>query len=372
MFELEASIWHSGQWHAVTISGSNTITSIVPNPDGPYPTRRLLPGCIDCHIHGGGGADVMAGEGALRHMLRIHASLGVSGLVATTVTATDDAIDQVISAAARVMASPDVGSSRLFGVHLEGPYLAPDRLGAQPPETRLVEADRVEAWFGSGIVRILTYAPEADPDNQLPALAKRYGVRLQLGHTNCRYAQAAFRISQGQGVTHLYNAMSGVTHRDGGLALASLCHSEFAELICDGVHVDPPAVLLARKAIAKLYAVSDATAAAGMPDGPYQLGTLTVYKQGDSVRLADGTLAGSAVTGRRMVMLAREWGFGWQEIANRFSTYPAQWLQVDDQFGVIRVGAAADFLELDGERPVATWVAGQRIAHRVEPSDSKM
>lgn len=369
MFELEAAIWQSGQWHTVVISGSTTIESIVPRHESQHPERRLLPGCIDCHVHGGGGVDVMSGEGALREMLQVHASLGVSGLVATTVTASDHAINQVIDAATRVMAAPDPGSARLFGVHLEGPYLSPERLGAQPPETRLVEVDRVEGWFDSGIVRILTYAPEADPDHQLPALAKRYGVRLQLGHTNCSYAQAALRISQGQGVTHLYNAMSGVSHRGGGLALASLCHSEFAELICDGVHVDPPAVHLARKAISKLYVVSDATAAAGMPDGPYQLGALTVYKKGDSVRLADGTLAGSAVTGRRMVTLAREWGFGWQEIANRFSTYPAQWLQVDDQFGAIRVGAAADFLELDGETPVATWVAGQRITHRLDLSE---
>lgn len=368
MFDLEASIFQDGHWQGVRLSGSTHLETLTPTPV--TSTRRLLPGCLDCHVHGGGGADIMSGEPALRKVLRAHARLGVSGLVATTVTGSDEAIDGVIAAVQAVMAAPESDAARLLGVHLEGPYLAPDRLGAQPPETRDVDPAKVEAWFASGVVRIVTYAPEADPHNQLPPLAARYGVRLQLGHTNCAYAQAALRLSEGHGVTHLYNAMSGVSHRGGGLALASLCHSEYAEIICDGVHVEPSAVHLARKAIPKLYVVSDATAAAGMPDGTYQLGSHTVIKHGDSVRLSDGTLAGSAATAGRMVTLVREWGFGWQEIIDRFSNYPAHWLGLEAQFGCIRPGARADFLELDGERPVATWVAGRRIPHLSEDPDS--
>lgn len=370
MFDVEASIFQDGHWQGMRLSGVTQIEAITPIKT--TTARRLLPGCIDCHVHGGGGVDLMAGESALRTVLKAHARLGLSGLVATTVTDTDQAIDQVIAAVQSVMAAPEPDSARVLGVHLEGPYLSPDRLGAQPPQTRMVDPSQVESWFASGVIRILTYAPEADPANQLPALAARYGVRLQLGHSNCSYAQAALRLSEGHGVTHLYNAMSGVSHRGGGLALASLCHSDYAEIICDGVHVDPAAVHLARKAIPKLYVVSDATAAAGMPDGTYQLGSHAVIKRGESVRLADGTLAGSVATARGMVMRVREWGFGWQEIMDRFSGYPAHWLGLEAQFGRIRTGAAADFLELDGDTPVATWVAGRRIPHQFEAHDPSL
>lgn len=359
MFRIQASLWRDGRWQGAALEGDQCVRRITPLLE--CPTTRLIPGCIDCHIHGGGGADVMAGETALRTMLAVHAGLGISSLVATTVTAPNAEIDSVLAAAARVMAEPDSQASRLLGVHLEGPYLSPERLGAQPPLSRSVDAEQVAAWFATGVVRIMTYAPEADPHRVLPALAAAHGVRLQLGHTNCSYADAAFRISQGQGVTHLYNAMNGVSHRGGGLALASLCHSSFAEIICDGVHVEPPAFHLARKAIEKLYMVSDATSATGMPDGPYTLGSLTVHKVGDTVRLSDGTLAGSAVTMVRMLEVARQWGLGWPEISQRFSTYPAEWLGLEAILGRIAVDAYADFLELEGDLPVATWVGGVRI-----------
>ena len=322
--------------------------------------RIIMPGMIDCHIHGGGGGDVMDGLSGIRSLGRTHGQFGLTGFLATTVTADSTSIDAVLDAATQVMEQREPTDARCLGVHLEGPYLSDSKLGAQPEGTRLVEPVEAEAWFQHDCVKVMTYAPEQDPDNVLPEIARAYGVKLQIGHSGCVYHQAVELLGRGCGVTHLFNAMSGVHHRDPGVASAALLNAEYAEIICDGVHVAEPAFQLARGRIPQLYSVTDSTSAAGMPDGEYQLGAHKVFKKNEAVTLIDGTLAGSAATADLIIKTLRKFGLDWVEIGLMTSTRPANWIGLDN-VGQIKPGALADLVTYrDGELE-SVWIEGVKI-----------
>ena len=184
-------------------------------------------------------------------------------------------------------------------------------------------------------------------------------MKMQLGHTLCTWSQARQAIRRGAGVTHTYNAMGGVSHRGGGAATAALAYADYAEIITDGVHVDKAAFDLAHRAIPHLYSVTDATAGAGMPDGQYMLGELTIQKIGDSMFLPDGTLAGSCLTQHRSLSVLKDWGLSWWEINLLCSIYPSQWL-ANRKLGRIGEGAVANWLEISDNQVDALWLKGQR------------
>ncbi|MFK7889277.1 MAG: N-acetylglucosamine-6-phosphate deacetylase [Granulosicoccus sp.] len=321
---------------------------------------RFIPAPVDLHVHGGGGRDVMQGDDALRTVLRTHARHGTGGLLATSVTAPAEQIDEFLHSVKRVMSDPPADGARLLGAHLEGPFINPDKRGAQPDFAVPVDRQKLESWLASGVVRVMTYAPEMDPETVVPQLCRHYGVKAQLGHTLCPWQQAVVALQSGVGVTHLFNAMSGVSHRDGGAATAALAYADYAEIITDGVHVDKAAFDLARRAIPCLYSVTDATAAAAMQDGHYQLGSLTVEKRGEHVFLPDGTLAGSCLTQHRSIEVLRQWGLDWSEISQCNSAFPARWIN-ERQLGRIATGASANWLELQRDLPVAVWICGRRL-----------
>lgn len=323
----------------------------------------FLPAPVDLHVHGGGGHDCMTDDAALRGMLATHARHGTGALLATSVTAPFADITRFVESVARVMADPDPQSATLLGAHLEGPFISPHKLGAQPPYPATLDLDQLEAWLASGVVRVITYAPEVDPHGDLIALCRRHGVRPQLGHTVCSWNEAMQALRLGCGVTHLFNAMSGVSHRGGGAATAALAYARFAEIITDGLHVEQAAFDAARRAIPKLYSVTDATAATAMPDGEYMLGSLTVRKTGERVLLPDGTIAGSCLTQRRSVSVLRDWGLDWHAIGTMISATPAQWIG-DETVGRIAPGARAHWLEIRNDQPVALWLSGQRFPWR--------
>lgn len=359
--------------HVVTCAGvvaarlqfTDRIVAIEPLASAP--DQWILPGVLDWHNHGGGGGDVMDGEAGIRQLAETHARFGMTGFLATTVTAERGAIDRVLRAAARVMADRQTGEARCHGVHLEGPYLSPQKLGAQPERTRVVDPDELRSWFSTGVVRVMTYAPEQDPAGVIPVLAEEFDIRLQIGHSGCPYHRAESLLAAGHGITHVFNAMSGVSHREPGVALAALNHAEFAEIICDGLHVEEPAFQLARRQIAKLYGVTDATAASGMPDGEYALGSHRVHKANGAVRLADGTLAGSASTATTTIETLRRFGLSWPEIIAMVATRPAEWLGLSD-FGRLDLGCVADLVVWRDSGPTSVWIDGRLIEDPIETS----
>ena len=322
---------------------------------------QFIPAPVDLHVHGGGGADVMQGERALKTVLRTHACNGTAALLATSVTSPTEHIDKFLRCVKNVMSDAPQDGAELLGAHLEGPFINPDKRGAQPDFATPVKRETLERWFATEVVKVITYAPEMDQDDVVLKLCDQYGVKAQLGHTLCRWQQAAEAIRAGAGVTHLYNAMSGVAHRDGGAASAALAYTDFAEIITDGIHVDQAAFDLAYRSIPHLYSVTDATSATAMPDGQYRLGTLTVHKQGDRVLLPDGTLAGSCLTQLRSLQVLRQWGLSWPAISRCVSEYPARWIGAG-QYGRIGIGTVASWLEIRAEVPVALWIRGRRKA----------
>lgn len=340
----------------------HVVHSLVPSSKN-HSSTLFLPAPVDLHVHGGGGHDCMSSEAAIRGTLKTHALHGSGALLATSVTAPFQETSNFIENAKRVMSTPDEDSAILLGVHLEGPFINPDKLGAQPPHAADIDLQQLDTWLKSGVVKIITFAPELDPRGDLINLCKQYDVRAQIGHTMCSWHQAKQAISCGCGVTHLYNAMSGMTHRDGGAATAALAYADFAEIIIDGLHVDKAAFDVAKRAIPNLYSVTDGTAASGMPDGQYRLGSLDVTKSDGQVLLPDGTTAGSCLTQRRVISVMREWGVDWHTIGAMVSAIPAQWVQ-HPSLGRISPGAQAQWLEIEADEPVAIWLCGERFAWR--------
>jgi N-acetylglucosamine-6-phosphate deacetylase len=337
------------------------IVGVEPDPGAPS-DRFILPGFVDLHVHGGGGHDVMAGAEAVRGMARFHARHGTTSLLATTVTATADDLRRAMAGIAAAMAEPEPWAARLLGVHLEGPFISPDALGAQPPFAIPPDIALLEELHALAPIRVATIAPEIDPDGLLLAAGLRLGIAMQIGHTTCSYEVAKAALERGmQGFTHLFNAMTGLHHRAPGAVGAALAHGEHAELILDFQHVAPAAARVALKAIPHLYCITDAVAAAGMPDGPYRLGTHAIWKRGPTVELEGGGLAGSVLTMDQAFRNLRSLGFGWDEAARRCATLPADYLGLPER-GRLVPGAAADLVVMDPTgRVEAVFLEGRQV-----------
>ena len=338
---LTGQILTPAGWISGTLRCTAQIVAVEP---GPAPEDRfILPGFVDLHVHGGHGADCMDGADSVRRMARFHARHGTTALLATTVTAPADDLRRAMGGVAQAMAEPGPGA-RVIGAHLEGPFISPDALGAQPPFAIAPDLALLEELAALAPIRVATYAPEIDQTGALLAAFRRLGTRAQIGHTTCSYAQARAALAAGAaGFTHLYNAMPGLRHRHAGVVGAALALADSAELILDLHHVEEGAALAALRAIPRLHCVTDAVAAAGMPDGDYHLGTHPIIKRGDIVRLADGSLAGSVLTMDQALRNLLRLGLPLADAARRCSTLPAEYLGLEDR-GRLVPGAAADLV----------------------------
>jgi len=307
----------------------------------------LLPGFIDLHVHGGGGRDTMEGGDAGHTLARLHVQHGTTSLLATTMTAPLDEIRSALSALGPLCRQRAPGSARVLGVHLEGPYINRGKLGAQPDFARTASLDEVRALHALAPILLITLAPEVPGLLELIRPLREAGFQVQLGHTAGTYEDGVAALAQGaSGFTHLFNAMTGLHHRDPGMVGAALAHARYAEIIPDLLHVHAGALRVALRAIPCLYCVTDSTAAAGMPDGDYRLGRHTVTKCLGGVRLADGTLAGSTLTMDQALRNLVGLGLEIEDASRRVSSYAADYLGVSDR-GQLAVGAWADLVVMN-------------------------
>jgi len=333
--------WVAGRLHAGAV-----IERIEPRADA-RDDRFLLPGFIDLHVHGGGGADCMDGIDAVYQMARFHLQHGTTALLATTLTAPINDIRRAVAAIGKAVAVARPGSARVIGLHLEGPFISPEALGAQPPFALAPDVALLDELCALAPMRVATIAPEIDLDGVMLARLRHHGVKAQIGHTACSYAQALAALQAGAaGFTHLFNAMSGMHHRKAGCVGCALAHATRAEMIFDLHHVEPGSALAALRAIPGLYGVTDAVAAAGMPDGEYHLGRHRIFKQDGVVRLADGSLAGSTLTMDQALRNLLSLGLPLADAAARLSTVPADYLGLTDRGRLIE-GGAADIVVVD-------------------------
>jgi N-acetylglucosamine-6-phosphate deacetylase len=322
----------------------------------------LLPGFIDLHVHGAGGHDTMAGGDAVAHIARQHARHGTTAMLPTTMTAPRAEIEAALRALAPHVAERGRGTARVLGAHLEGPYISPGQLGAQPAYATTATLEEVLALHALAPLRLITLAPELPGHLALIGALQAHGFRVQIGHSAGSYEDGVAALAAGaSGFTHLFNAMTGLHHRAPGMVGAALAHAERAEIIPDLLHVHPGAILAALRAIPGLYCVTDATAATGMPDGPYRLGRQTVLKCPHGVRLADGTLAGSTLTMDRALRNLVALGLPLAEASRRTSTLAAEHLGLADR-GRLVAGAWADVVVLDPQlRLIGVLVEGEEI-----------
>ena len=355
MTQLHGHILTESGFVAGTIefAGDGRIRNIRGEPVSPRRVRDaaeplVLPGFIDLHVHGGGGHDIMEGGDAPASVAALHAKHGTTALLATTMTAPTADLERAFAGVAHACHAPRGHGARVLGVHLEGPYINPGKLGAQPDFARPLEGDELEQLHALAPIRLITLAPEMPGNMEVIAALCAAGFKVQLGHSLASYEEGALALSKGAGgFTHLFNAMSGMHHRAPGLAGAALAHAEYSEIIPDLLHVHPGAIRLALRCIPRLFCVTDSTSATGMPDGEYRLGHHMVTKCMGGVRLDDGTLAGSTLTmDQALRNLVFELGLEVPEASHRVSTYAADYLGLTDR-GRLAPGAWADVVVLD-------------------------
>lgn len=330
-------------------------------PDHVY-RATLLPGFVDIHCHGGGGFSFdRAGEA--EGAAEFHLRHGTTSIIASLVSAP-------VGAQAGQLAAlkPLVDRGVLRGVHLEGPFLSAQKCGAQNPAALALPTEDAVEWLlraAPGVLSMVTIAPELP--GALAAIERfaAAGVTVALGHSDADADTARAGIEAGaRVVTHLFNAMRPLHHRDGSLSGLALVEDRLSvEVIADGVHVGDISLQLAAKAKpGRLIAITDAIAAAGMPDGEVDLGGLAVEVSGGIARLrGTQTLAGSTLTmDRAFSQLLQVVGLNAVEAAHATATRPAEVLGLTD-VGEIAVGKRADLVAMNG-RAEAVWQAGRLVA----------
>lgn len=322
----------------------------------------LVPGYIDPHVHGGGGAQCNTSDPEeIAEVARFHARHGTTGFLATTVAAPLEELQSALQAIARCTAPT------LLGAHLEGPFLSPQRPGAMDPSCFLAPDEAALEGLlaaGEGRVRVMTLAPELPGALGLIEALGRQSVVASVGHTDATYQQARDAARAGAtSATHVFNAMAPLHHRAPGALGAALELPEIScELICDGIHIDPVVMRLIwrTKGTSGVRLVTDAMAAAGMPDGEYRLGGRAVsVHNGHAVLKGGDSIAGSTLTMEAAVQNAvRLVGASVEEAVAMASSNSARLLNINK--GEITEGRDADLVVLDESLAVqATMVAGQ-------------
>ncbi|HLW90596.1 MAG TPA: amidohydrolase family protein [Roseiarcus sp.] len=338
-------------------------------PEGPF----ILPGFIDLHVHGGGGADWQDGEEGIRNFVRFHTSHGTTAIAPTTATGPVRIIERALSDIASIAEKRRPGEAVVLGAHLEGPFVSPQKPGAMNI-AYMLEGDGAlaKSWAEKYKIVVATVAPEIPGGHDVgKALAER-GCRVQVGHSIATPPMVEEAFQHGfSGFTHLFNAMSQMEHRSPGVAAYALAKARYAEIISDLVHVDETVLLAAYRAIPRLYAITDASAA-GMPDGNYQWGGHRIIKKGLRITLENGvTLAGSAITMLDALRNLIKIGLTIEQASDMTSARPAEYLGLKD-LGRIEPGARACFVKLDHDLTLqGVWVDGESAAPATETAQSR-
>jgi N-acetylglucosamine-6-phosphate deacetylase len=331
--------------------------------------RWAVPGFIDVHVHGGGGAQCNTADPTdIERVAAFHVHHGTTSLLATTVAAPTEELLTALDAIRAAVPRP--GSAEVLGAHLEGPFLSPEWPGAMDPASFLAP-DGLHLLADG--VRLMTLAPELPGALAFMRAATAAGVVVSMGHSGATYAEAAAAVTAGaRAATHAFNAMRPLHHREPGVLGAALdLDAVTCEVICDGIHVDPAAVrLLARlKGPRRTMLVTDAIEAAGLPDGEYHLGARPIAVAGGrATRPGTDTIAGSTlamdVALRNMVAFA---GVEVEDAARMAATTAAELLGISDRKGILAPGRDADIAILDGDLSLAGVLTRGAWARRVIP-----
>lgn len=334
-------------------------------------TDTVTPGLIDVHTHGAAGVQVIDGDvDALRQLGAFYAAHGVTSYLAT-VGGSDGAIRAGLSAVRELVASDDFGGATCLGAHLEGPYISSCCPGAFDP-TSIVAPDPAAferyAALAAGTLRHVTLAPELAGQAEVIRAARDHGVTCSAGHSAATEAEMLDALDRGvAAVTHMFNAMAPLHHRDPGIVGVALTDPRLVvELIADGVHVHPRVVDLLHRAVPddRIALVTDSIAATGLPDGDYAFEEQQLVVRSGEARLHDGTLAGSTLTLDAAVRNFAEFtGIEWTEAVVAATATPAALLGLRHRKGQISVGHDADLTGFGPHGEVRWTVVAGRLVY---------
>ena len=333
-------------------------------------TYIILPGFVDKHTHGANSADFMnASKEKIKLILSAIAKEGTTSCLATTMTQSKENINLSLEAIADYIEEKPSGVE-ILGIHLEGPFISPKHAGAQPLKYIIPCDIKSFDHFNEKAKNHIKQVTLAVEENGLDLVKylKTKGIVASLGHTDCTYEQAKDAIHQGAtSVSHMFNAMRGLHHRNAGTVGASLLENDLnCELICDLIHVSEPVVQLLYKNKGKsgICLITDAMEAKWMPDGDYQLGGQKVIVKNGVARLEDGTLAGSTLKMNEAISnFMNATGASLQEAVNLATINPARCLHIEDRKGSIEVGKDADFVVVDKDLNVYMTICRGEIVY---------
>lgn len=353
--------------------------------DGPLAGHLLVPGFVDVHVHGAAGVDMLSGDGGVARLADVLPRYGVTAFCPTTIACAPDDLTRVLRQVRSLRSRPDRAGARVLPAHLESNFISEAYCGAQPrgcirqlattsgpggdasPSGAFTAADILAVIDEyAADIGIITLAPEIAGGLDLVRRFTAAGIRVSLGHSAASYDEAIAAFDAGaRQATHLFNRMAPLHHRAPGLAGAALQRPEvFVELICDGVHLHDAVVRVAvdAKRASAVLAISDGTAVAGMPAGwTGTLGGEPIGHTDGAARLADGTLAGSALTlDRAFARLTGPLAFSPVDAAMMCATTPARALGLLGH-GYLAEGAAADLVVLGPTGAVVQTYVGGRL-----------
>ncbi len=331
--------------------------------------KRVIPGMIDIHTHGQGGYESTEVDvDGMKEMAKSYAKVGTTSFMLTLMSQPFDILENCIDVAIK---ATDGGKNDLgmLGVYLEGRYISLAKRGAHDPRyIAAPNADELESLIrrAAPLGRFYTIcAPEVEGTKELVERAVSLGAAVAIGHSNAAYEECVDCIGWGaNSFTHLYNGMSGLSHRSPGCVGAALAEDTYVELICDGVHVSPAAVKVAYRAKKdKLILITDSAPAAGLPEGNYTMGGAEVVVRDGAVFLTDGTLTGGSISlFTAMNNLTRFAGISLEEAIPTATENPARLLGVYDKVGSLELGKRADFIVLNEDGGIfEIYQGGKRV-----------
>lgn len=371
---FDGQVWHDN--HVLLIDGG-AVSGISPDGNLPPETRivkaegrLLVPGFIDLQVNGGGGVMLNDRQDveSIRTICAAHAKFGTTALLPTLITDTFDVRARAIAGGLQAKAEKVPG---FLGLHLEGPHLSVARKGAHDPALiRPMDGADLQAMLdcaGKFDTMIVTVAPENATLAQVKALAEA-GIIVSIGHTDSSYSTvAAYATAGARMVTHLFNAMSPLGHREPGVVGAALdIGSLHAGMIADGFHVDPVSMgvaLRAKNRPGRIFVVTDAMSTIGSDQTSFLLNGREIFRKDGRLTLSDGTLAGADIDMMSSVRFLHErLCFSLDEAIRMASAYPAEAAGIADRKGRLAPGLDADFLLLSETLSVAeTWIGGARV-----------
>lgn len=370
------------------ISEYGEVNTLSPNRDDVEKVIELtgqycvIPGFIDLHIHGAGGTDMMdATFAALETIANVLPEEGTTSFLATTMTQSETAIEAALMNAAEYIQQQEQqeqqeqeeqqGRAEILGIHLEGPYVNQKRAGAQPLNYIIdPDLDQFKKWntLANGQIKQVTLAPERQGGLELVRYLNENGIIASIGHSDASFAEIEEAVDNGANqVTHLFNQMSPLHHREPGVVGAALLLEDLkAEIIVDGIHSRPEMVKLSYKQKGKsgMILITDAMRAKGLEAGTYDLGGQMVMVEAGKATLANGTLAGSVLKMNQAVKNMQQYtGCSLEDVVEMAAVNPAKQLSIFDRKGSIAVGKDADLVILDNNFDVFMTICRGKLAY---------